>query len=44
MGNSNDLYTDSTLAGAFLLLGDDPIVGGDTDLHVAAMFPDAAYE
>jgi len=44
MGNSNGLYADSTLVGVFLLLGDDPLAGGDTDLHAAAMFPDAAYE
>jgi len=38
MGNSNDLYANSTLVSAFLLSG------GDTDLHATAMFPDAAYE
>jgi len=42
-GNSNDLYADSILVGAFLLLGVDALVDGDTDLRVAAMFPNAAY-
>ena len=44
MGNSSDLYADSTLVGASLLLGVGLPVDGDTDLHAAAMFPDAAYE
>jgi len=43
MGNSNDLYADSTLVGVFLPLGVDPLADGDTDLLVAAMSPDAAY-
>jgi len=44
MGNSNDLYADSILVGVFLLLGDDLLVGDDTDFHVIATFLDAAYE
>jgi len=44
MGNSNDLYADSTLVGVFLLPDDNPPVGADTDLHVAAKSPDAFYE
>jgi hypothetical protein len=44
MGNSSDLCADSTLVGAFLSPDDDPPVGADTDLHVAARSPDAFYE
>jgi len=43
MGNSSDLYANSTLVGVFLLLGVDPLADGDTDLHVAATFPDVTY-
>ena len=43
MGNSNDLYVDSTLVGAFLPLTDDLPAGDDTDLHAVAMFPDVSY-
>jgi len=34
----------STLVGAFLPLGVDPLAVGDIDLHAAAMFPDVVYE
>ena len=44
MSNSNDLYADSSLVGAFPLLGDDLPTGDDIDLYVVAMFPDAAHE
>ena len=44
MGNSNNLYANSTLVGVFLLLDDDPPVGADIDLHTAARSPDAFYE
>jgi len=43
MGNSSDLYADSTLVGVFLPLGVDPLADDDIDLHVAAIFPDATY-
>jgi len=38
MTNSNDLYVDSILLAAFLL------IDADTDPLAAAMFPDASYE
>jgi len=38
MGNSNDLYADS------ILLAPSLLVDADTDPHVAAKFPDVAYE
>ena len=44
MSNSNNPYADSTLAGVFLLPDDNPPVGVDTDLHVAAKSPDDFYE
>jgi len=44
MGSSSDLYADSTLVGVSLLPNDNPPVGADTDLHVAAKSPDAFYE
>ena len=44
MGNSNDLYADSTLVGVFLLPDDDLPIGDVTDLHAVARFPDASYE
>ena len=44
MGSSSDLYDDSTPVGFGLLLSDDPPVDADTDLHVAAKYPDAFYE
>jgi len=44
MDNSNDLYADSIPVGVFLLPDDNPPIGADTDLHVAARFPNAFYE
>ena len=43
MGNSNDLYADSTLVGVFPLPDDDLPARDDTDLHAAAMFADVSY-
>jgi len=44
MGSSSDLYVDSTPVGAFPPPDDNLLLGADTDLHVAAKFPDAFYE
>jgi len=44
MGSSNDLYADSTLVGAFLLLGVDLLADGDTGPLAASMSLDVAYE
>jgi len=43
MGNSSDLYADSTLVSVFLPLSVEPLADGYTDLLVAAMSPDTAY-
>jgi hypothetical protein len=43
MGNSNDLYVDSTLVDAFLPLDIDLLADADIDPLVAATFPDAVY-
>ena len=44
MGSSSDLYVDSILVGVSLLPNDNPPVGANTDLLVAAKSPDAFYE
>jgi len=43
MGNSNDPYADSTLVGAFLLLGIDLLADADIDPRTAIRFLDAVY-
>jgi len=42
--NEERAIADSTLVGAFLPLGVNPLTGGDIDLHVVAKSPDAVYE
>jgi len=44
MGSSSDPCVDSNLDGVFLPPDDSLLADADTDLHVAARFPEAFYE
>jgi len=44
MGSSSEPCADSIPVGVFLPPDDSPLAGADTDLLVAAKFPEAFYE